>query len=243
MIYISITTIPARIKDLYKTVDSFLKQSKKPDKIFINIPLKYKRFKEIVEDEQIPKFNNQIVEITRCEDFGPGTKLLGSLNKIKKNSLLILADDDHFYEDYMIEKFYQYYSKAPENAYSFYVHSLKNFGVGQGADGFAINSNFLDGIEKFYADVVKKNNDLFIHDDLWTSFFLFYIKKVKILSLRSQLKKKSDNTLKLIYKKHFKDEGLISTYDKNINEAVKKRDQIASKSVDYMIKKVKEKKI
>ena len=57
------------------------------------------------------------------------------------------------------------------------------------------------------------------------------------------MKKKSDNTLKLIYKKHFKDEGLISTYDKNINEAVKKRDQIASKSVDYMIKKVKEKKI
>ena len=56
---------------------------------------------------------------------------------------MILADDDHTYENYMVEKFNYFYKKAPENAYSFYVHPLSNFGVGQGADGFAINSNFL----------------------------------------------------------------------------------------------------
>ena len=37
------------------------------------------------------KINNNIVEITRCEDCGPGTKLLGSLNKLEKDSLLILV--------------------------------------------------------------------------------------------------------------------------------------------------------
>ena len=121
---------------------------------------------------QISKFTSSTVEISRCEDYGPGTKLLGSLEKFKKNSLIILADDDHIYEDYMIEKFYYFYSKAPENAYSFYVHPLKSFGVGHGADGFAINSNFLEGIRDFYDKVVKNNSDLFIHDDLWTSFFL-----------------------------------------------------------------------
>ena len=95
MIYVSLTTIPQRIKDLNKTVQSLLKQSQKPDKIFINIPFKYKRFKEIINDDQIPKFDNSIVEITRCEDCGPGTKLLGSLDKFEKNSLVILVDDDH----------------------------------------------------------------------------------------------------------------------------------------------------
>ena len=143
MIYVSLTTIPSRVKSLNKSVESLLKQICKPDKIFINVPTKYRRFKEILEEEHIPKFKDSRLEITRCEDFGPGTKLLGSLKKIKRDSLIILADDDHVYEDYMIEKFNYFYSKAPENAYSFYVHPLKNFGVGQGADGFAINSNLL----------------------------------------------------------------------------------------------------
>ena len=97
MIYVSISTIPARIKNLNQSVQSLLNQTLKPDKIFINIPLKYKRFEETVADNQIPKFNNNLVEITRSEDCGPGTKLLGSLNKLEKNSLLILADDDHIY--------------------------------------------------------------------------------------------------------------------------------------------------
>ena len=97
MIYVSLTTIPKRIKNIKKSVDSLLGQTVKPDKIYINIPKKYKRFKEVVEENHIPKFERNIVEVTRCEDFGPGTKLLGSLKKFEKNSLVILADDDHIY--------------------------------------------------------------------------------------------------------------------------------------------------
>ena len=79
MIYVSISAIPQRIKYINKTVESLLNQTKKPDKIFINIPFKYKRFSEVIAENQIPKFDNEIVEVTRCEDSGPGTKLLGSL--------------------------------------------------------------------------------------------------------------------------------------------------------------------
>tara|TARA_Y100001960_G_scaffold292952_1_gene335563 strand:+ start:119 stop:850 length:732 start_codon:yes stop_codon:yes gene_type:complete len=239
MIYISISTIPERVKHLNKSIDSLLNQIKKPDKIFINIPYKYKRFKETVDDNQIPKFNSDIVEVTRCEDFGPGTKLLGSLDKLKKNSLLILADDDHEYDDYMIEKFFYFYSKAPNNAYSFYVHPLGNFGVGQGADGFAINTNHLDGIKNFYNEVVKNHKELFIHDDLWISYFLYFFKKNKILSLDQYLKKDKEGKQILIYKKHIVSAGLVSLYGKNLNEAVKKRDQIAHESFKYMKEKTK----
>ena len=84
MIYVSISTIPQRLKNLNDTVESLLKQTQKPNKIFINIPYKYERFSEIIKDNQIPKFNSDAVEVTRCEDCGPGTKLLGSLNKVKK---------------------------------------------------------------------------------------------------------------------------------------------------------------
>ena len=237
MIYISISTIPQRIKNLNASVESLLNQTKKPDKIFINIPYKYERFKETIKDNQIPKFSSKIVEVTRCEDCGPGTKLLGSLNKFDKNSLVILADDDHIYEDYMIEKFFYFYSKAPHNAYSFYVHPLGNFGIGQGADGFAINTNHLKGIKNFYDIVAKNYKELFLYDDLWISYFLYFFKKNKILSLQEHLKKNNDGKPSLIYKTHIVASGLISTYGKDLIEAVKKRDQIAIESFKYMQKK------
>jgi len=239
MIYVSLSTIPQRVKNINLSVDSLLKQTKKPDKIFINIPNKYKRFDEVVNDNQIPKFSDSRVEVTRCEDCGPGTKLLGSLDKLNKNSLLILADDDHIYEDYMIEKFYYFYSKAPNNAYSFYVHPLGNFGVGQGADGFAINTNHLDGIKIFYDKIVKNYKELFLYDDLWISYFLYFFRKNKILSLQEHLKKNDDNKRSLIYKTHIIASGLVSTYGKNLIEAVKKRDQIAFESLKYMSEKTK----
>ena len=84
MIYVSTSTIPQRIKNLDKSIKSLLNQTKKPDKIFINIPFKYKRFSEIIKDDEIPKFDSSVVEITRCEDCGPATKLLGSLDKLEK---------------------------------------------------------------------------------------------------------------------------------------------------------------
>ena len=239
MIYVSLSVIPQRIKNINHSVDSLLRQTKKPDKIFINIPNKYRRFDDTIEDSQIPKFYDDRVEITRCEDCGPGTKLLGSLDKLEKNSLLILADDDHIYENYMIEKFYYFYSKAPNNAYSFYVHPLGNFGVGQGADGFAINTNHLEGINFFYDKIVKDYKELFLYDDLWISYFLYFFKKNKILSLQEHLKKNEDNKKSLIYKTHIIASGLVSTYGKNLNEAVKKRDQIAFESLKYMNEKTK----
>ena len=239
MIYVSISTIPQRIKNLNESVKSLLNQTKKPDKIFINIPFKYQRFTEIIKDDQIPKFDSNLIEITRCEDCGPATKLLGSLNKLEKNSLVILADDDHIYENYMIEKFFYFYSKAPNNAYSFYVHPLGKFGIGQGADGFAINTNHLTGIKIFYDKIVKNYKELFLYDDLWISYFLYFFKKNKILSLKEHLKKNNDGKPALIYKKHIVASGLVETYGRNLIEAVKKRDQIAVESFKYMQAKTK----
>ena len=237
MIYVSLSTIPQRIKYLDKTVESLLKQSIKPNKIFINIPFKYNRFSETINESQLPIFKDDCIEITRCEDCGPGTKLLGSIDKLKKNSLIILADDDNIYENYMIEKFNYYYSIAPQNSYSFYVHPLGNFPIGQGADGFAINTNNLSGIKKFYDTVVKNYKELFLYDDLWISYFLYFFKKNKILSLQEHLKKGIDGKPFLIYKTHIEAKGLISTYGENLKESVRKRDEIALESFKYLQEK------
>ena len=139
----------------------------------------------------------------------------------------------------MVEKFFQFYSKSPNNAYSFYVYPIKNFPVGQGADGFAINTNHLTGIENFYDKVVKDHEALFLLDDLWISYFLYFFRKNKIFSLREYLTKTEDSKQSLIYTQRIITSGLIQTYGKNLIEAVKKRDEISTKSFDYMQKKTK----
>ena len=67
MIYVSLSTIPSRINTINKSIDSLMNQSLKPDKIFLNVPTYFKRFKETIIDKDIPKLPD-IVEITRCDD-------------------------------------------------------------------------------------------------------------------------------------------------------------------------------
>ena len=51
--------------------------------------------------------------------------------------------------------------------------------------------------------------------------------------------KNDDNKRSLIYKTHIIASGLVSTYGRNLIEAVKKRDQIAFESIKYMSEKTK----
>ena len=68
----SLTTIPSRIREVSLTIDSLVKQTKKPEKIFLNIPYKYERFPEqVIPIEYLEKLSNfKNIEIVRCEDFG-----------------------------------------------------------------------------------------------------------------------------------------------------------------------------
>ena len=71
-------------------------------------------------------------------------------------------------------------------------------------------------------------------------YFLFFIKKKKIFSLREHLKKDKDGKIPLIYNQRIVTSGLIQTYGKSLVEAVKKRDEISIKSFNYMEEKTKE---
>jgi len=57
--------------------------------------------------------------------------------------------------------------------------------------------------------------------------------------LQEYLKKNEDGKPSLIYKIHIVTSGLVSTYGKDIIDAVKKRDQIAFESFKYMQEKTK----
>ena len=126
---VSLTPIPSRLRFIYKTLDSIKNQSKLPDKIFLNIPYKYERFKnEKIDKEILKKIKFKNLKIVRCLDYGPGTKLLGSIKYIKNFDYVILIDDDHIYNKDMLEIFYREASLNIKNSYrlSFYqIHRFK----------------------------------------------------------------------------------------------------------------------
>ncbi len=81
-----------------------------------------------------------------------------------------------------------------------------------------------------------------MYDDLWISYFLYYFKKNKILSSQELLEIDVSGKRKTIYKIHSNASGLIATYGKNINEAVREWDKKARISFDYMKDKTRDKK-
>ena len=210
---ISLTSIPSRFGSVKEVIKSLNKQSTRPNKIFLNIPHNYKRFPEIkdINLDIFKDIKDDNFEISRCEDYGPGTKLLGSINLLKNFDFVILVDDDHYYHQRMNEIFNKYFNLNKERAYSFFTLKVYDLIMGQGADGFLINSSHLDGILDFYNKYVKNYKYCFLNDDFWISIFLKKFKNKQVCSLEDVVVKEINE--KYIYKKINYDQPLHKIYN------------------------------
>ena len=192
---ITLTTIPSRLGNIYKTIKSIERQTLKPNKIFLNIPNKYYRFPNItIAEIEIEKLKSELVQINRCNDFGPATKIMGALNEVKEFDCAIIIDDDHIYDERMCEIFIKEFEKKKNN-YSYYIQKIFSINMAQCADGFLINCAHLNEIDKFYEIYVRKNKNMFLDDDLWISMYLQMIKKTKIENLIETFRKETGKNL------------------------------------------------
>ena len=193
---VSLTSLPSRIDNLDKTLESINKQTLKPKNIFLNLPYNFKRFPNYnFTENQIEKIKKYDLEITRCNDYGPGTKLMGSINKIKENfDCVILIDDDHIYHKKTFEILIENFNKKKLN-YSFYLNKIFNIRNGQCSDGFLINIKLLDKIEEFYDLYVKDNKNMFLDDDLWFAIYLYCEKNSQIRNLIDEFREKTGEHL------------------------------------------------
>lgn len=102
-IVVAFTTTPYRINQLKPILETLAAQNASIYKIYISIPYKFKRDNlEYVIPEWLQDYKN--VSILRTEDYGPGTKLLGVLEKadLPPDAIIITVDDDIFYPKNMI---------------------------------------------------------------------------------------------------------------------------------------------
>ena len=193
---VSLTSLPSRIDNISETIQSIENQTLKPNKVFLNLPLNFKRFPEYnFTTNQISKLSKYNLEISRCEDYGPATKLMGSLNKINKEyDCVILIDDDHIYHERVFEIFIDNFKKEKVN-YSYYMNKIFNIRNGQCSDGFLINVKLLDEIEDFYEKYVKKSRNMFLDDDLWLAIYLYCEKKSYTKNIINDFRKKTGKKL------------------------------------------------
>jgi len=106
-IIVTMTTIPERITSntISKTLKSISLQTRSPDIIYINVPLKTKKMVDYpIEDlyKIAQDYNNVKINVID-EDLGPITKIVPTLQHVNSNDYVILVDDDVQYIPEMIE--------------------------------------------------------------------------------------------------------------------------------------------
>ncbi len=174
-VVVSITSLPSRVSLLQPTLQSLLSGDRRPDVIRIILPEKpLRESAEFVVPEFLldESFHGGVVKVIRIErDFGPGSKLLGTIGDIDVPTCLVLADDDVRYRKDFLKGLVDSQLADRSSSFSYFTYPAGGIRVGQGCDGFSFWSPNLAGIREFFADYVD-GSDLMFHDDLWISFFL-----------------------------------------------------------------------
>lgn len=175
-VIVSIATLPSRIANMRPTIESLLEGDLVPDRILVIVTEYSAREKcgyaipDFLRDE---RFTRGIVEVVvASRDWGPGTKLLGALERLEEPCLLVLADDDVAYAGGFLSALVERQAADHGSSFSYFTYRTNGLTVGQGCDGFSFFSPNLDGIRAFFDDHVA-GSSLQFHDDLWISFFLF----------------------------------------------------------------------
>lgn len=114
-IVVSLTTIPSRFGSIDDTLKSLLAQTRKPARIVLNVP-------EFSRREQVPYvvpahlLGLASLEIRRCEDFGPATKVIPALLAEAADQPVLVVDDDRIYPPAMVAWFEAAAARLPDSA-------------------------------------------------------------------------------------------------------------------------------
>lgn len=167
-IIITASTSPKRLNEIEKIIDNLLnKQTIKPTKFFLNVPYKFKRTGQTYSNEILNNLRNKFdrLQINRCEDIGPITKVSNTLNLVKNPDVtIIIVDDDTEYPNDFIENLIKKLNNIDNNnviANSIYENKINKTGIDiiEGFKGICFKRKIFDDD---FNDFIKKSND-YVH--------------------------------------------------------------------------------
>ena len=196
-VIVSLTTTPGRIEYLNATIDSIKCQSITPDTIEINIPFEYrKRSLGRFDLTAIPSE----IDVYRCDDYGPATKIIPTLQRYKGQDVCIIyCDDDRLYHPNWIERLLKTHDAHPYacvaeeiiqiknrfltriylNSLSYRLRRTFSFGLWKPRRNDPSQGEIVEGFggvlvrPEFFDDQVSQIPDEFVMvDDIWISAML-----------------------------------------------------------------------
>ncbi|CAK9021477.1 Thioredoxin (Trx) [Durusdinium trenchii] len=106
MVCRGMTTIPPRLFDLKEVLLSLLRQSRRPDAIYLSVPYFYSRSWTPYEHPWWYKFMDPLVRLVRCEqDFRSNTGILCMLQyESAPDTRILVVDDDQLYHPFLLQR-------------------------------------------------------------------------------------------------------------------------------------------
>jgi len=184
----SCTTSPLRILKMKETLDSLENQTVSPTYMILNLPYVYARTNE---QYVIPDYiqNNSNIVINRLEiDYGPATKLVGSILNIPKDedTWIVVHDDDQLHLQNTIETYMEYINKIDNKKIAFtiagfdiidnkvirYTRDLNRVQIFEGYCTFCVHRSVFEDDFLPYIQTLIKNKDCNLSDDLILSNYV-----------------------------------------------------------------------
>jgi len=114
IVILSMTNVPWRSEFFFKNIGRLIDSNPSIDKVQLNIPVKFKRTKEAYP--QIPNAYHSKIHIHRCEDLGPITKLLPTVETHQNMNgerpvVIVTLDDDIVYHNGHVDKLIKMWDK------------------------------------------------------------------------------------------------------------------------------------
>ena len=169
-IYVSLTTIPERLMNpwFYNNLKHLMNLNG-DYKVVLNVPYYLKRNnEEYIIPDNVKELEKDNLIINRLEDYGPLTKLYGTLlnDNIPDNSAILICDDDLVYNKDFIKTIYNEYKKDPSKLYTYCYNTIEGF------QGYMVKKSIIKPMLNF-----KRPDSCFRIDD---NFIQECVKKLNI---------------------------------------------------------------
>lgn len=115
---VSLTSIPSRLPLIGDTLKSLMLQARAPARIVLSLPAFSRREQRAYD---VPAFVRGLkaLEIVGCEDWGPATKIIPSLQRHARSQPIVAVDDDRLYPPNLVADLDDAAARYPDCALGF----------------------------------------------------------------------------------------------------------------------------
>ena len=110
-VIVSLTTFPARINIVHKTISTILEQTVKPDEVVLWLAEEQFPSKEL--PQTLTRLQEFGLSIKWCDDIKSFKKLVPSLKEYP-DDIIITVDDDYYYDENLIKTLLEEHKKYPD---------------------------------------------------------------------------------------------------------------------------------